>query len=395
MIRMGIPNQSLFELLQASLFASNEDIILPDWKPVFEEMKVQAVAALPELWLKTNLPSAKPWLNYCAQKQGQWVRVMHGQDQLLNLLNSHNIPCVIIKGAAAAVAYPYPYLRSMGDVDVLVKRSDFEKASKLMEGNGYSLEHEKNDSVHHYGYKKDKLNFELHKRLGIVDEADENLLTLFEDGIDNRHYHSIGTYRFPTLPPLLNGLSLLFHINQHLREGLGLRQIIDWMMYVNTLTEEMWNELHALLKTVDLERLALTTTAMCNHYLGLKEMKGCETVNPGLCEELMNHIMEKGNFSCKSGETGKIASVFFDLTNPLRAFKRLQAGGLCRWNAAKKYPILRPFAWIYQIGFIVRELIRNRIGAKDMIKQRVKGLEQRKLIEDLGLRVDRTIRYSD
>ena len=70
---MGIPNQSLFELLQASLFSSNEDITLLDWQSVFEEMKVQAVAALPELWLKTNLTTAKPWLNYCAQKQGQWV----------------------------------------------------------------------------------------------------------------------------------------------------------------------------------------------------------------------------------------------------------------------------------------------------------------------------------
>ena len=83
------------------------------------------------------------------------------------------------------------------------------------------------------------------------------------------------------------------------------------------------------------------------------------------------------------------------MSNPLRAFKRLQAGGLCRWNAVKKYPILRPFAWIYQIGFITRELIRNRIGAKDMIDQREKSIEQRKLIEDLGLRVDRTVQYRE
>ena len=205
-----------------------------------------------------------------------------------------------------------------------------------MEANGYSLEHEKNDSVHHYGYKKDKLNFELHKRLGIVDEADENLLTLYEDGIDNRHYHSIGTYRFPTLPPLLNGLALLFHINQHLRSGLGLRQIIDWMMCVNALQDDQWQKLLDLLKSVGMERLALTTTAMCQRYLGLRHIVDEEGLP---VEELMTFIMEKGNFGCKSGETGKIASVFFDLTNPLRAFRRLQAGGLCRWNAVKKYPI--------------------------------------------------------
>ena len=152
-------NDMVFQILRASLYSSNDDVQLSDWKPVFEEMKVQAVAALPEAWLKTNLPTAKTWLNYCAQKQGQWVRVMHGQDQLIHLLDSHNIPCVIIKGAAAAIAYPHPSLRSMGDVDVLVKRVDLIRAAELMEANGYSLEHEKNDSVHHYGYKKDKLSF--------------------------------------------------------------------------------------------------------------------------------------------------------------------------------------------------------------------------------------------
>jgi len=79
---VGEINQTVFKLLRASLF-SNESFSLPDWKPVFEEMKVQTVARLPGEWLKTNLPTAKTWLNYCAQKQGQWVRVMYGQDQLL------------------------------------------------------------------------------------------------------------------------------------------------------------------------------------------------------------------------------------------------------------------------------------------------------------------------
>ena len=320
-------NDMVFQLLRASLFSSNDPLSLPDWKPVFEEMKVQTVAALPELWLKTNLPFAKPWLNYCAQKQGQWVRVMHGQDQLIHLLDDNNIPCVIIKGAAAAIAYPHPTLRSMGDVDVLVKRCDLDRAAEVMEENGYLLTHDKAHVDHHYNYSKDTISFALHRQMAFNDEADENLLTLFEEGIDNRNYQTIGTYRFPSLPPLLNGLSLLFHINQHLRSGLGLRQIIDWMMYVNTLTDDQWEELLDLLKTVAMDRLALTTTAMCQRYLGLRHIVDVDDLP---VDDLMTHIMEKGNFGCKSGETGKIASVFFDLTNPMHAFKRLQAGGLCR-----------------------------------------------------------------
>ena len=34
-------------------------------------------------------------------------------------------------------------------------------------------------------------------------------------------------------------------------------------------------------------------------------------------------------FGRKSGETGKIASVYLDMSNPFRIFKRLQEGGEC------------------------------------------------------------------
>lgn len=45
----------------------------------------------------------------------------------------------------------------------------------------------------------------------------------------------------PVLPPLENGLVLLAHVNQHLGSGLGLRQILDWQMFVDAhLTDELW-----------------------------------------------------------------------------------------------------------------------------------------------------------
>ena len=376
---------TIFDILKASLF-SNTTISLPtDWQPLFEEMKQQTVAALPYNILPAE---AKQWRACCMKKTGQAFRVLHAQDQLISLLESNGICCVIIKGAAAAMYYPHPTLRSMGDVDFLVKRVDLDRAAEVIEANGYSLEHEKTYCNHHYAYLKNKISFELHWLVPCVSEHDEERIALFEEGIDNREWHGIEGYRFPVLPTLLNGLVLLFHINHHLRSGIGLRQIIDWMMYVNSLSEDQWTELLDLLKSMGMERLALTATALCQRYLGLRHIvdeNGLST------DQLLVHIMEKGNFGCKSGETGKIASVYLDMSNPIRVFKRIQAGGMCRWNAARKYFALRPFAWIYQIGFIVRELIRKGIKPGEMVKQRNKGLEQRKLIEDLGLKVDNKI----
>ena len=121
----------MFDVLRASLF-TGEDLSLPDWQGVFKAMKQQTVAGLAGAWLPGHLDAA-PWSACCTMVQGRWLQVMHAQDQLLGLLEDNGIPCVILKGAAAAMAYPHPSLRSMGDVDFLVKRADFEKAAVLLD----------------------------------------------------------------------------------------------------------------------------------------------------------------------------------------------------------------------------------------------------------------------
>ena len=382
--------QLVFQLLKASLF-EDEKVDITDWKPVFEEMKAQSVAALPGEWLKKHpIHGASAWQTYCNFQQGQWLKMMFRQNQLLKLLDQNGIPCVILKGMAAAMAYPHPSLRMMGDVDFLVKRTDFEKAAAVMEENGYQLKHEKDPDCHHYGYFKDEIIFEMHKRLAIVQESDEKLLSLIENGIDRREIRESGGYRFPVLPAELNGLVLMAHINQHLRGGLGLRQIIDWMMYIHELPEDTWEkELLPLLRETGMEKLAMTVTAMCQKYLGLRTIVANGEDYP--CDELMDYIMSKGNFGRKAGRDGKISSVFSDFASPARAFKRLQAGGLGRWKAAKKCRILRPFAWIYQVFYILGYFIKHKVSPAALSGQHRKGLEERKLIEELGLKLDKNI----
>ena len=380
-----------FELLKASLFYGNS-VELDNWQSVFTEMKEQAVAALPGEWLK-KYPIAPEWSKYCFLQQGQWIRVMHVQSQLLDLLETHNIPSVIIKGAAAAMYYPHPTLRSMGDVDILVKRCDQDRAAELLESNGYTLTHDKEHVGHHYNYSKDKISIELHKKLFVIDDNDEELLAMFENGIDHREWKTVESYGIPVLPPVFNGLVLIFHINQHIREGLGLRQIIDWMMYVRSLSSENYEELISLLRATGMEQLALVTTAMCKKYLGLDVfVPGCDNVDDKLCDNFMTYIMEKGNFGNKSFQKDRTAIFLLFSDNIGNFFKRLQFGGLSRWKVAKKYKLLKPFAWIYQLFRGTGILMKDKIGFNELMEQKKKGLEQRKLIEALGLSLEKTIR---
>ena len=140
------------------------------------------------------------WNNRCLLQLRHWVQAMHGQQKLLQLLDENHIDCVILKGSAAALSYPQPTLRVMGDVDFLVRKADYEKTADLLEKTGYQLAHEKNAKSHHYEYLKDGISYELHKRMGNVRESDNELNALFDSGITNREIRQVGKYSFPVLP---------------------------------------------------------------------------------------------------------------------------------------------------------------------------------------------------
>lgn len=384
--------RTMFSLLKVSLF-KDEPVQIEDWQSVFAEMEKQAVAGLPSEWLRKHpIANASAWERYCLLQQGRWIKVMHGQSQMLELLKEYDIPCVIIKGSAAAMAYPYPRLRTMGDVDFLVKRVDFERASALLKENEYRLtyEEERNPAVHHEGYSKDGVRFELHWRLRVIEESDEELLSMYEQGIDNREFRTLGDYEFPVFGTVLNGTVLLLHIYQHLsRTGLGLRQIIDWMVYVDSLPEGVWaDELLPMLKRMGVERLALTVTATCQKYFGLREL--VEDTSRYPCDELMACIMDRGNFGCKAGSAGK-AVRFTTSSSRFGIFWRLQKGGMIEWPAAQKYPVLRPFAWFYQLFRIPRIMITKRMSPKAIIRQVKSGKSQISLLKSLGLEAEGTI----
>ena len=390
-------NSSSLEVMK-KMENSFEEITADEWKEVYNELNAQAILALPLKWLQKH-PLADEnlygeWTSACYRQQIHWIKLMGEQARLLALLENHKIPCVVIKGSAAGMAYPEPHLRAAGDVDFLVRRCDYNKAAGILENNGFILEHEKNPKAHHFEYSRNGIFFELHCRLGSIRESDDLLISLFEKGIMNRRIGTIGNFQFPVLPPDLQGLSLMFHINHHLRKGLGLRQIIDWMMYVEKLPEEVWlNEELPMLRRTGMEKLALTVTAMCQKYLGLRTI--VKEIEQYPCDDLMNYILEKGNFGRKAGQNDKVATIALAMASPIRVFRRLQRGVMRRWKPAKKFMILRPFAWIYQVGFITGELIRMKITPRQFLAQIEHSQEHRNLILALGLKLDRSIETED
>lgn len=165
----------------------------------------------------------------------------------------------IIKGCAAAMYYPAPLHRSMGDIDFVVPLERVDEADRLMTESGYSY---MDSTAHHYDYAKNGIELEMHHHYSDPDWGFEELIT---EGLSKTVLSDIYGKQFYTLPTAINGLGLLDHVRRHIMKGLGMRQIIDWMMFVHTHlnTDAKWEDHFApLARQIGLETLAVTMTKM-------------------------------------------------------------------------------------------------------------------------------------
>ena len=341
---------------------------------IFREMKRHAIAALPALCLSSIdiSPELKQeWKRYVFQQVSLNVKCKYAQSNL-----PVSVPYTILKGTSAAMYYPHPEYRTMGDIDIMTRREDFDVAYQQLLSNGYRVVNELNREV---SFVKDGIVIELHRRFATLSEPelDKYLDDLIIDNITPSH----------VLPDLINGLVLLEHIDQHMEGGLGLRQIIDWMMFVDKcLPDEKWLEFEKLVTNIRLNKLAITTTRMCEIYLGLPSRKWCAEADEKLCGELMDYVLSCGNFGNKKTTDEDISiSAMTYASTPKMTFKLLQKQGLHNWKAAKKHKILKPIAWIYQLNrYALRGLKREKALSK--LKEEYAAAKKRNaMFEALGI----------
>lgn len=342
---------SMLKIIKASLWGTEADEAT---QADYEEMRLHTITALPagiidkihmsddlrEIWNKEILKHISFTLN-CRYYQ-----------EKLPL----DVPYVILKGTAASQYYPNPDYRTSGDIDVLTSRENFDTACQQLVDAGYRIIEKKEREI---SLSRNHIIIELHRRFASLNNAHHAKY------LDDLIFQSINPSH--VLPDPVNGLVLLEHISQHLQNGIGLRQIIDWMMFVDKcLPDEKWPEFSILAHNIGLERLAITATRMCELYLGLSSRRWSAYADVNLCDQLMEYVLSCGNFGNKKVSDEAISESVFAYAQTFKStHKLLQKQGLRNWKAARKYRILRPFAWVYQANrYIIKGLGRKRATSK-------------------------------
>ena len=324
---------------------------------------------------------------YLALQMTNFASYMKEQSRLTELLHKEGLTPVILKGASAAMYYPEPGLRQMGDIDFFISphsKKNFEHAVKLLEEAGYKR-HE-DQSERHLGLQKGRIEVEVHRFYSHRRNKEELQLDkeIYSSTPVERTIEAMGTYRFYTCPVEHNGIIFLHHISSHLYSGLGFRQIIDWLMYVDAVvTDEFWeHKLRPLAAATGVEKLAIAVTKMGELYLGAPEHGWCKDADTEVCSQLFEMIKTAGNFGRNQNRKDNATMAVF---NDRITFKKLQQRGLVHWKAAQKHKILRPFAWIYQICRYIKKGLKRDKNSAGLVENYKEHRKQKQLFAALGI----------
>lgn len=310
---MDSTQQLLLSLLRSSLFREKPDASMfaeADWASLFRLADVQTVSSL----LLDGTEMLPPeLLTFSLDLKLKQIGQMQRMEQLNrlhrsviikidNVLKAEGIQAVFMKGQTTALRYPNPLHRTPGDIDFVVSSDVFDKTMAVMQTIG-SVDH---DLVHeHHGMAwVDGVTVEPHYKVHNYQRpsADRTMQKMFADIFPAHLYRAaIDGHEVSIFPPTFESVFLISHMVNHIyEEGLGLRQVIDYTLFLNACADKIeWAQHQIFLRRMHMERAWRIFTCISVAYLGLPLPTMIEPFSRRerqRADKMMEDIMQVGNF---------------------------------------------------------------------------------------------------
>lgn len=369
-------SQEMLRRLCAAALAGEKVTNLPqvDWKKVYIESQQQSVSLLAFQALGETLSDATvfaEWKRFAHLNLQNNAVVYRNHKQLHDLLEKAEIPYCTLKGCASARFYPDPLLRSMGDVDFLVRREDLDRTEKLLLENGFQKD-DLGEHICHDAYERDGFWFELHFEVaGLPDGKDgEKIHEILDDVFRLTEEEQIENAVFRMPNPRHHGLIILMHTYHHLlSEGIGLRHLCDVAAFLNSFSNEEFLEVfESPLKELGLWKFVQSLGTLCHTALEIPYREWMGEIDREWCAQLLADIFAGGNFGFKDAarthqglaisDRGKDGVGRNGVLQTIVSVNRLAQQ---RFPVFGRVAVLRPFGWI-ALGFYLvwRILTRQR-----------------------------------
>ena len=327
---ISIEQQQFLELLRAGIWNRPADSTLfqgrIDWKTIFNIAKDQAVQILVADGMGTlpeEMAPKKQTIYKIAVRRITNARIHKFQNSTISrittLLNAEGIPSILLKGQGIAQNYPNPESRMCGDIDIYVGLDNFDKACEIMIREGAEDMTNQTEHESHIALDFDGSTIEIHKKSDVI--YNEKLNSSLQEwnicNLDKKlaegtlpQWNNEGT--LINLPgPTHNAFYIIHHAVRHmLSEGIGLRHVCDWMIYLHKHRDQIdIEELKSKLIEYNMLRAWDQFGALATEFLGFNtEDLLLPPVNQSesKAELLLKHIFNTGNFgrcSCEQRDS--------------------------------------------------------------------------------------------
>ncbi|MDD2362945.1 MAG: nucleotidyltransferase family protein [Oscillospiraceae bacterium] len=318
---------------------------------------------------------------------------------MLNLINEFDkeqIPHLLMKGYVVKEYYPVKELRTFGDIDILIKKNDRQKAHELMLKLGYNVGQDHGAVwVYSRGYE----NYEIHTQL-ISEENTTNSIVLdfFDKAWDNASAES-GKYTY-YFTPEFHFIYLLQHIAKHMKwQGAGIRMFMDIAVYLKCNTTLDWGYLWSELEKLNLKLFTENVLALCTKWFHIALPFEPRILPDQFYQDITGYVLSAGTF----GFYGRNQAAFC-IRNEIEQGRSNSVKGSPGWRTFRKFlfpsyssleekykilsgrPYLLPVIWVARVFRVFSPKRRAAMKhAKNIMTGSKEALEQYNLFEQLGL----------
>lgn len=308
-------------------------------------------------------------------------------------LMDNDLKVIVVKGLICRSLYPQPDNRPSNDEDLYIEKQYLSIAKDIIVNEGLIVVDE-SDTVTTFIDRISGLSIELHTALFSKDsKAYGQYQESFDHAFDNVIVHNIMNQEIYSLSYDLHLLFLLMHFIKHfLHGGVGIRQILDIIMYSEAYGNKIhWDDIYNTLEELHVFTLVLNVFALAHDYL---EFNYDSIVLPKTFnhsdydyEDLLDDIIDAGIFGDSSRERKHSSTMTLNATatgktSVLKSVFPSAKDISGRYPYLKKHPYLLPIAWCNRIYHYITN--KNEGDSQKTIEignQRIELLKKYKVIK--------------
>lgn len=325
-----------------------------DWKTIAELSIKHQISGIVYVQCKSFIPSDV--IGSFCHLYFSTIYYSVSREEVMNKVNEelkkNDIQMITVKGSNIAKYYPFPSLRTMSDVDMVVHSGERPRTARVLENLGFINKSHRDDKDWIFFYQNQE--YELHDRLIYNKEVNNSLIISFfndfwsyvDSGILDVNFHF---------------LFLLEHLRVHFMVfGVGFRQFLDIALMCKKETGLNWLWIETKLRELDMFDFASTCFSFIYRWFGIDSPIGKIELDDDFYTTATETIFNNGIFGYDNEKNKFNAAI-----NAARQSKGKTTGMMKRsvgyvfptyqMMRDQKYypyldgrPYLLPFAWIHR-----------------------------------------------